>query len=117
MQGRSVSINFRRRIAYGWTLSTARSLIKLASNHVAIPGAPSKTPSLIPSPSHMTVENMATNSNPLSLTLVTAQLLSLGAEGVLPGRHIVSLLRVFKQFTHPIPSGQMVSSFKTYSPL
>jgi hypothetical protein len=43
--------------------------------------------------------------------------LSLGAEGVLPGRHIVSLLRVFKQFTHLIPSGQMVSSFKTYSPL
>ena len=30
---------------------------------------------------------------------------SLGAEGVLPGRHIVSLLRVFKQFTHLIPSG------------
>jgi hypothetical protein len=25
---------------------------------------------------------------------------TLGAEGVLPGRHIVSLLRVFKQFTH-----------------
>jgi hypothetical protein len=32
-------------------------------------------------------------------------LLPLGAEGVLPGRHIVSLLRVFKQFTHLIPSG------------
>jgi hypothetical protein len=30
---------------------------------------------------------------------------TLGAEGVLPGRHIVSLLRVFKQFTHLIPSG------------
>jgi hypothetical protein len=42
---------------------------------------------------------------------------TLGAEGVLPGRHIVSLLRVFKQFTHLIPSGQMLSSFKTYSPL
>ena len=42
---------------------------------------------------------------------------ALGAEGVLPGRHIVSLLRVFKQFTHLIPSGQMLSSFKTYSPL
>jgi hypothetical protein len=42
-------------------------------------------------------------------------LLALGAEGVLPGRYIVSLLRVFKQFTHPIPSGQMLSSFKTYS--
>ena len=44
-------------------------------------------------------------------------LTSLGAEGVLPGRHIVNLLRVFKQFTHLIPSGQMLSSFKTYSPL
>jgi hypothetical protein len=43
--------------------------------------------------------------------------LTLGAEGVLPGRHIVSLLRVFKQFTHLIPSGQMLCSFKTYSPL
>jgi hypothetical protein len=42
---------------------------------------------------------------------------SLGAEGVLPGRHIESLLRVFKQFAHLIPSGQMLSSFKTYSPL
>jgi hypothetical protein len=29
----------------------------------------------------------------------------------------LSLLRVFKQFTHLIPSGQMLSSFKTYSPL
>ena len=43
--------------------------------------------------------------------------LSLGAEGVLPGKHIVSLLRVFEQFTHLIPSEQMLSSFKTYSPL
>jgi hypothetical protein len=42
---------------------------------------------------------------------------TLGAEGVLPGRHIVSLLRVFEQFTHLIPSEQMLSSFKTYSPL
>jgi hypothetical protein len=42
------------------------------------------------------------------------QLHSLGTEGVLPGRHIV---RVFKQFTHLIPSGQMLSSFKTCSPL
>ena len=31
-------------------------------------------------------------------------LLSLGAEGVIPGRYIVSLLRVFKQFTHTLPS-------------
>src|SRR5258705_75673 len=30
---------------------------------------------------------------------------TLGAEGVLPGRHIVSFLRVFKQFTHTLPSG------------
>ena len=29
---------------------------------------------------------------------------SLGAEGVIPGRYIVSLLRVFKQFTHTLPS-------------
>ena len=29
---------------------------------------------------------------------------TLGAEGVLPGRHFVSLLRVFKQFTYLIPS-------------
>ena len=43
--------------------------------------------------------------------------LTLGAEGVLPGRHIVSLLRVFEQCTHLIPSEQMLSSFKTYSPL
>jgi len=28
----------------------------------------------------------------------------LGAEGVIPGRYIVSLLRVFKQFTHTLPS-------------
>jgi len=30
---------------------------------------------------------------------------TLGAEGVLPGRYIESLLRVFKQFTHTLPSG------------
>ena len=30
--------------------------------------------------------------------------LTLGAEGVIPGRYIVSLLRVFKQFTHTLPS-------------
>jgi len=29
---------------------------------------------------------------------------TLGAEGVLPGRYIESLLRVFKQFTHTLPS-------------
>ena len=29
---------------------------------------------------------------------------SLGAEGVIPGRYIVSFLRVFKQFTHTLPS-------------
>jgi len=31
--------------------------------------------------------------------------LSLGAEGVLPGRHIESFLRVFKQFTLKLPRG------------
>ena len=30
---------------------------------------------------------------------------TLGAEGVLPGRYIESLLRVFKQLTHTLPSG------------
>ena len=30
---------------------------------------------------------------------------SLGAGGVLPGRQIESLLRVFKQFTHTLPTG------------
>ena len=29
---------------------------------------------------------------------------TLGAEGVLPSRHIESFLRVFKQFTHNLPS-------------
>jgi len=33
-----------------------------------------------------------------------ADLLTLGAEGVIPGRYIVSFLRVFKQFTHTLPS-------------
>jgi len=28
-----------------------------------------------------------------------------GGRGVLPGRYIESLLRVFKQFTHTLPSG------------
>jgi hypothetical protein len=42
---------------------------------------------------------------------------TLGAEGVLPGRYIVGLFRVFKQFAHLIPGGQVLSSFKTYSPL
>jgi len=37
-------------------------------------------------------------------TSVDAALGSLGAEGVIPGRYIVSLLRVFKQFTHTLPS-------------
>ena len=51
------------------------------------------------------------------LAIETMLWYTLGAEGVLPSRHIVSLLRVFKQFTHLIPSGQMENSFKTYSPL
>jgi len=42
---------------------------------------------------------------------------TLGAEGVLPGRHIESFLRVFKQFTHTLPRGQMVGKFSIYSPL
>jgi len=41
----------------------------------------------------------------------------LGAEGVLPGRHIESFLRVLKQFTHTLPRGQMVGKFSIYSPL
>jgi hypothetical protein len=53
----------------------------------------------------------------LQVQRVEDEVLTLGAEGVLPGRHIVSLLRVFEQFTHLIPSEQMLSSFKTYSPL
>ena len=32
---------------------------------------------------------------------------SLGAEGVLPSRHIESFLRVFKQFTHSLPSRKL----------
>ena len=33
------------------------------------------------------------------------EFLTLGAGGVLPGRQIKSLLRVFKQFTHTLPTG------------
>jgi len=43
--------------------------------------------------------------------------LSLGAGGVLPGGYIESFLRVFKQFTHTLPRGQMVGKFSMYSPL
>jgi len=43
------------------------------------------------------------------------QLLSLGAEGVLPGGYIESLLRVFKQLTHILPSGEKVGKFSMYS--
>jgi len=46
-----------------------------------------------------------------------SELETLGAEGVLPSRQIESFLRDFKQFTHTIPSGQIESSFKKYSPL
>jgi len=52
-----------------------------------------------------------------SFSLIPAVPLSLGAEGGLPGRYIVSLLRVFKQFTYTLPGGQIESSFITYSPL
>ena len=36
------------------------------------------------------------------------QLKALGAEGVLLSRHIESFLRAFKQFTHNLPSRQVV---------
>ena len=42
---------------------------------------------------------------------------TLGAEGVLPGGYIECFLRVFKQFTHTLPRGQMVGKFSMYSPL
>jgi hypothetical protein len=81
--------------------------------------------SLSPSPSARVLSCHACHRRPSTIAKSQSQsifvqhrrILPLGAEGVLPGRHIVSLLRVFKQFTHPIPSGQMVSSFKMYSPL
>jgi len=45
----------------------------------------------------------------LSLTFMFSSFsihaLTLGAEGVIPGRYIVSFLRVFKQFTHTLPGG------------
>ena len=44
-------------------------------------------------------------------------LLSLGAEGVLPSRHIESFLRVFKQLTHNLPSRQVVSYLSICPPL
>ena len=37
-------------------------------------------------------------------TMIRALMLTLGREGVLPGGYIESLLRVFKQFTHTLPS-------------
>ena len=42
-------------------------------------------------------------------------LMTLGAEGVLPGGYIKSLLRVFKQLTHILPSGEKVGKFSMYS--
>ena len=42
---------------------------------------------------------------------------SLGAEGVLPSRHIESFLRVFKQLTHNLPSRQVVSYLSICPPL
>ena len=38
-----------------------------------------------------------------ALSIVTGDI-TLGAEGVLPSRHIESFLRVFKQFIHNLPS-------------
>ena len=43
--------------------------------------------------------------------------LSLGAGGVLPSRHIESFLRVFKQFTHNLPSRQVVGYLSMCPPL
>ena len=42
---------------------------------------------------------------------------SLGAEGVLPSRQIESFWRVFKQFTHNLPSRQVVSYLSICPPL
>ena len=42
---------------------------------------------------------------------------TLGAEGVLPSRHIESFLRVFKQFTHTLPSRQVVGYLSICPPL
>ena len=46
-----------------------------------------------------------------------ASVLSLGAEGVLPGRLIEGFLRDIKQLTHNLPSGLIESSFKKSPPL
>ena len=42
---------------------------------------------------------------------------TLGAEGALPSRHIESFLRVFKQFTHNLPSRQVVGCLSICLPL
>ena len=42
---------------------------------------------------------------------------TLGAEGVLPSRQIESFLRVFKQFTHTLPSRQVVGYLSICPPL
>ena len=42
---------------------------------------------------------------------------TLGTEGVLPSRQIESFLRVFKQFTHNLPSRQVVSHLSICPPL
>ena len=42
---------------------------------------------------------------------------ALGAEGVLPSRHIEGFLRVFKQLTHNLPSRQVVSYLSICPPL
>ena len=56
-------------------------------------------------------------STPISLVLWKSTLLALGAKGVIPSRQIESFLRVFKQYTHNIPSGQIVGFFKIYLPI
>ena len=42
---------------------------------------------------------------------------TLGAEGVLPSKHIESFLRVFKQFTQNLPSRQVVGYLSICLPL
>ena len=80
-----------------------------------------------PSPREATINNMVS-----LITLTSSQaheeerrwkqeklikLYTLGAEGVLPSRHIESFLRVFKQLTHNLPSRQVVGYLSMCPPL
>ena len=53
----------------------------------------------------------------VTCTPPSCPLLALGAEGVLPSRQIESFLRVFKQFTHTLPSRQVVGYLSICPPL